>query len=803
MFGTLLDDIRISLRQLARRPGLTVIALLTLALGTGSATAILTIVDGVLLRPLPFPDSGRLVTLCETHPSIEGYCSGSPPDVEDWAAQSRTFASLGLGRSWTFNLETGGGAEGLRAGLATPGLFRTLGVSAALGRVFTPDDLAESGRHVAVLSDDLWRTRFGADAGVLGRSVVLDGESYTVIGVLPPRTDVPHVEGVRVWVPLPFDPRDEDNRNWRGFRVVGRLAPGVTIEAAEAELNAIQHGLGERFPATNRGWGARAVPLLDSVVGGVRPTLLVFLAAVGLLLLVACANVANLMVARGATREREFAMRAALGAGSWRLVRLVAIESLLLAALGGAAGILLAVWGADALLAMMPVGLPRIDELHLDARVVGSAVGLMLLAGLLAGLAPAWRAARLDLAEAMKEGHQPTAFRNALGVRGGLVVAEVALAFVLAVGAGLLTRSFASLLHWEPGFDRSGILTFWTYVSSGTYPDARSSSAAFARIEQQLRAIPGVTSVGMTSAGPLFGGGDGVGEFTTDDGAVTADAPIAASWYDMSPGYFRTLGVALVSGRLFEDADGRDAPPVVIVNQALARRYLGGADPVGRRLRMKHRAGTMEIVGVVADIPPFVPGEQAQPEIYWPFAQSPRLASYFVLRTGGDPAALVRQVEAQLRAVDPDLGAAQVATMADLIDAQLKRPRFNMLLIGVFAVMAVTLTVVGVYGVIAASVAGRTRELGVRVALGATGGRVVGLVMREGMTLAAAGMALGAGVAFGVSRFAASLLYGVRPTDPLTFVGIVLLLALATAVACLVPARRAARVHPMEALRAE
>jgi len=807
MIGTLIDDVRISMRQLARHPGMTAVVLLTLALGTGSATAILTIVDRVLLRPLSFPDSGRLVALCETHPSIEGYCVGSPPDVEDWATQTRTLASLGLGRSWTFSMQTSGGAEGVRSGLATAGLFRTLGVKAAMGRVFTTDDVAESGRHVAVLSDDLWRTRFGADPGVLGRTVVMDGQSYAVIGVLPPRTDLPHMEGVRVWVPLPFDPRDEQNRAWRGFEVFGRLAPGATVERAQAELNSIQSGLGERFPATNRGWGARVVPLLDTVVGRVRPTLLVFLAAVGILLLVACANVANLMVARGATREKEFAVRAALGAGTWRLVRLVSLESMLLAIAGGMAGILLAVWATDAFLAMMPVGLPRMDEVHLDTRVLASAMALTLLAGLLSGIVPAWRASRLDLVEAIKEGHQPTAWRRALGVRGGLVIAEVAMAFVLAAGAGLLTHSYASLLHWEPGFDQQGILTFWTYGSSGKYPDARSAATAFARIEEQIRGIPGVTSVGMVSAGPLFGGGDGVGEFTTDDGTATPEAPIAANWYDMSPGYFRTLGVRLEHGRLFDDRDGPDVPRVVIVNRALARRYFGGADPVGRRLRMKNQQGlyaeTMEIVGEVADIPPFVPGEQAQPEVYWPFRQSPRLASYFVLRISGDPAALVRLVDARLRALDPDMGAAQVATMADLIGAQLKRPRFNMLLVGVFAAMALTLTVVGVYGVIAASVAGRTRELGVRAALGAPRRRVLAMVMYEGMLLVLAGMALGAGAALAVSRFATSLLYGVRPTDPLTFVGIALLLATAAAAACLVPARRAARVDPMEALRAE
>lgn len=799
---SLSTDLRFAIRQLARRPGFTVVALLTLALGTGAASAIFTIVDGVLLRPLPYPEPGRLVALCETHPSIEGYCVGSPPDVEDWAAQSRTVVSLGLGRSWPFTMQRDAGSEGVTGGLATPGLFRTLGVSPAIGRLLTADDLAPSGRHVVVLSDELWRSRFGADPGVIGRPIVLDGESYAVVGVLKPRTDLPQLGHVRLWVPLPFDPRDEENRRWRGFEVFGRLAPGARAQSAQAELALVQRSLAERHPQTNRDWGVRVEPLLDSMVGGVRPTLLVFLGAVAILLLVACANVANLLVARGAAREREFAVRAALGARPVRLFRLIATESLLLALVGGAAGVLVAVWAADAFLVLMPAGLPRVDDVALDARVVGFALAITIVTGLLAGLGPALRAARLDLAEAIKEGHQPAAWRHALGLRGGLVIGEVAMAFVLAVGAGLLTRSFTALLHWEPGFEQGGLLSFWTYASSGKYPTEERVAALFEQIEGELRTIPSVTLVGMTSAGPLFGGGDGAGEFVPD-GAATSDAPIVASWYDMSPGYFRTLGIALRRGRFFTEADRRGVPSVVIVNEALARRFFGAADPVGRRLRMKNHQELLEIVGVVADIPPFEPGAPVPPEIYWPFQQSPRWASYFVVRTSGDPAAIGRVVEARLHAVDPDMSPSGVATMRDLVAAQLKRPRFNMLLIGVFASLALALTAVGVYGVVAASVAGRTRELGVRVALGASSARVLRMVLGEGLVLAGAGLVIGLGVAVGVSRFAASLLFGVRPTDPVTYAGIALLLVGITALACFVPAWRAGRVDPMVALRTE
>ncbi|OGT99041.1 MAG: hypothetical protein A2085_01080 [Gemmatimonadetes bacterium GWC2_71_10] len=797
----ILDDLRFAARQLFRRPALTIPALVTLALGTGAATAIFSIVDGVLLRPLPFPDSSRLVALCETHTSIEGYCVASPPNVEDWSAESRTLTSLGLGRSWTVNLAHEGAVTGLSAGLATPGLFATLGIAAAHGRLFTREDLSAAGNHVAVLGDALWRERFGADKGIVGRIITLDNESYAVIGVLPAATEVPGLGYVKLWIPLPFDPRAEENRRWRGFATFGRLAPGATPEAAQAELAGIQGRLGERFPRTNAGWGARVVPLLDHVVGRVRPTLLVFLGAVAILLLVSCANVANLLVAGAAAREREFAVRVALGARPRRLFRLLAVESGLLALIGGAIGILAAAWAADALLALMPSSLPRVDEVRLDARVLGFALLLSVVTAVATGLAPAWRASRPAIAEAIKEGHQPQTWRRALGLRGGLVIVEVALAFVLLVGAGLLTRSFVSLLRWDPGFEQRGILTFWTYASSGTYPDRARVTALFDRVEAALRAMPAVSAVGMTSAGPLFGGGDGAAEFTLEGGDA-AQAPFVADWFNVTPGYFPTLGIALRAGRLPAESDHANAPPIALVNEAFALRYFGGASPVGTRLRARDR-GILEIVGVVADVPPFEPGQPARPEIYWPYRQSPRWANYVVVRTSGDPAALAPLVEKQLKLVDPDLAASSVATMEDLVDGELKRPRFNMLLIGLFAALALTLAIVGVYGVIAASVEGRRRELGVRLALGASGGQLVGMVMREGMLLAVIGLAIGAAVALAVSRFARAMLYSIQPTDAPTYLAIALVLVLATAVATLIPARRASRVDPMIALRSD
>jgi predicted permease len=796
----LIQDFRFAVRTLLRSRSFAIMAVLTLALGIGVSVAIFSVVDHVLLRPLPFPDSRRLVALCETHPSVEGFCIASPPDVEDWARSSRTLASVGLGRDWFFTARRGTGAEGVNAGLATPGLFSTLQLTPALGRLFRPEEMGPGARRVVVLGDALWRTWFGADRGAVGRTLVLDGNSYEIVGVLRPGDEVPQLENARLWVPLPFDPKDEENRKWRGFRVFGRLAPGATPAAAAAELGSIQRDLGVRYPATNRDWGVRVESLLDNLVGPVRPTLLVFLGAVAILLLVACANVANLLVARGASREREFALRSALGAGPVRLFRLIATESLVMALLGGAGGLLVARWSMDVLLPLMPGRLPRMGAVAVDARVVGFALGLTVLAGLLAGLVPAVRAARLDLAAAIKEGHQPVAWRKALGVRGGLVVAEVAMAFVLATGAGLLARSFASLLEWKPGFEQTHLLTFWTLASDGKYRDRPSVAALFERVSAELRTIPGVTAVGTTSSGPLFGGTE------TDEFVVTGAAagePVVARWYDMDASYFPTLGVALRRGRWFTGADREGSRPVALINEAMARRYFAGASPVSRMIRLKNGTTPMEIVGVVADIPSFLPGTPAQPEIYWPFQQSPRWASYFVLRTGGDPTGIVKAVESRLKGVDPDMEASSIATLEDRVGVQLRRPRFNLLLIGVFAALALVLTVVGVYGVIAASVTSRVREIGVRIALGATARQVLAMVMREGMLLAAFGVAIGLVASAWVTRFAAKMLYGVTPGDMLTRAGVAAMLGVAAALACYLPARRATRLDPLVALRSE
>ena len=800
--AVLLDDLRLGWRRLIHRPGFTAIAIVTLALGTGASAAMYGIVDRVLLRPLPFSESSRLVALCETNKSLEGFCVASPPDVEDWAREARSLVSVGLGRTWPFAMRAGAGTEGVNGGLATPGLFRTLRMKPLLGRLFTDEDQAAGAGHVALLSHAEWVARFGADPGAVGRTLVLDGSAYRIVGILPPDTGVPRLEEAQVWVPLPFDPKSEENRRWRGFMTIGRLAPKATAGAAAAELDALQARLAERHPETNRGFGARAVPLLDSVVGEVRPTLVAFLGAVALLLLVACTNVTNLLVARGAARERELAVRAAVGAGRLALYRLLAVESLMLAAAGGAAGLVVAIWAADLLVALLPGGLPRVHGVAFDARTLAAAAGLTLLAGFASSLLPALRGARTDIVESLKAGRSSSIWRRTLGLRGGLVAVQVALAVVLAVGGGLLARSYRTLMRWEPGFDRSHLLAFWTFASSDKYRGSDQVSALFQRIEREMRALPGVTQAGMVSNGPLLGGEE-TGEFLRDGDTDEAGAVMSARWYDMSPTYLSTLGLPLRSGRAFTGDDRQGAERVALVNEAMARRYFPGQDPVGRRIRRRNTPETLLIVGVVADVAPFTPGEPARPEVYWPYAQSPRWASYVVLRTSGEPAALARSVEARLAAVDPDMRAGQMTTMEDRVRGRLARPRFSMLLIGTFALLALSLALVGVYGVVAASVAGRTREIGVRIALGADAGRVRGMILREGLRLTLAGLGIGLAAAAGLSRGAAGMLEGARPLDPATYALTALLVAGAAALACLVPARRATRIQPTEALRSE
>jgi len=795
-----IQDARFAVRVLAKRPGFTAAAAVTLALGIGANTAIFSVVNSILLNPLPIADADRVVTICETNPAVAGFCIASPPNVEDWSEQSSSFESIGLARDWPFILKTADGAQGTNAGLATPGFFEVLRYRPRLGRLLQPEDLTGGNNHVVVLSHAMWQSQFGADPEIIGRMITLDDEPYEIVGVLGAEARPPQMEWFDLWAPLYFNPTDESQRSWRGFRALARLAPGVTLEAARSEMETIASRLASQYPETNQGWGVRIIPFREYVVGSARPMLLTFLGAVGFVLLIGCANVANLLLARTAGRQRELAVRTALGAGRSRLLQLLLGESLTLSLLGGALGIALA-WGAvHAFVATAPGSIPRLDQVTVDARALAFALVVSVVTSILFGLAPSLQATRLNVGEALKEGERKQTGRSSLRLRNALIVSEVALALMLLVGAGLFIQSFATLVRWQPGFDREDLLTLWLLASSGKYSSGDEVVRLFERAAEDLEALPSVTSVGATSAGPLFGGRE-PGEFVLEGIEATKDEPRIARWYDIDTRYLQTLGVPLLAGRYFDASDTRETPNVAIVNATLAGRFWPGLDPLGKNLSYEGRS--MTVVGVVGDVQPFLHGTPVDPEVFWPKRQYPRSATFLVIRTAVDPLTLVPTIRDRLTTLDPDMQVSGFATLDQLAGRQLVRPRFNMLLVGSFAVIAIALAGIGIYGVVSYSVAQRTQEIGIRVALGAHHRNVIGWIVGTGMKPIALGIAVGLIGAFAVTRLVSSLLYGVAPRDPVTFGATALFVAVVALLACYVPARRATRVDAVEALRME
>jgi len=798
---TVLQDLRYAVRNLVKSPGFSGVAIMTLALGIGANTAMFSVVDGVVLSPLPLSEPDRIVALCEINPAIADFCIGSPPNVEDWDEQATAIEDFGLGREWSFVVRGENGAEGIGGGLATPGMFEVLRLTPALGRLLQRSDLEPANNHVAVLSHALWQTRFGSDPNVIGQPILLDGESYQVVGVLAAGVEVPRLEDVELWVPLHFHPREERRREWRGFMVYGRLADGATLAGAREEMRVIAERLAVAYPETNDGWGIEVVRLRDRIIGPVRPTLLVFLAAVGFVLLIGCANVANLLLVRGESRRRELAVRTAMGAARSRLVRLLLAEAFVLSIAGGIAGVMLSLVAVDAFVSLAPPGIPRLDEVGIDGRVLGFAVLVSVATTIVFGLVPALNTTSVDLNQTLKEGDHRTAGRSRIGARGVLVLSEVALALILLIGAGLLTKSFAGLLDWEPGFDRDNLLTVWLFTASPRYQSGLEVVELHSRAAEHVASLPSVLSVGKTSAGPLFGGLE-TDEFTIGGRpeAEPGERPVAR-WFDVGPNYFAALGLPILAGRSFTKEDVRESPRVTIVNQALADRYWANANPLGGQISIYGR--TMTVVGVVGNVAPFRPGEVPRPEIYWPQSQAPRLATYLVIRTAGDPSSLIRPIRDRLKALDPDMRVTGFATMEHHIGRQLVRPRFNMLLVGMFAAVALVLASVGIYGVVSYSVALRNREMGIRKALGARRLDILTSVVGRGMVPAVFGIGIGIAGALGVTRLLTSMLVGVEPTDAVTFVSVPVLLAAVAAVACYVPASRATRVEASVTLREE
>jgi putative ABC transport system permease protein len=801
----LLDELRQTSRGLLRSPGFTAVVALTLALAIGANTAIFSLVEGVLLRPLPFADPGRLVAVWEDHSRAGGEdrVSLAPATVEDFR---RTGAFSGLAAQWTspVTLTGGGEAAALRAARVSPEFFRVLGVPPLLGRTFRPGK--DAVERAAVLSHALWRRRFGGDPGILGRAVILDGKPFSVIGIMPRRFRVPLFfreprESAELWLPLEIPPA-MDNHDARVLQVVGRLAPGRSLESARAELAAAGRRLAAAVPQSWARVGTAAVPLEEQIVGDVRPVLLVLQAAVGLVLLVACANLASLLLARALARGRDLSVRAALGAGRARLVRLVLGESLLLALLGGGAGLLLAAWGARLLVRLAPAGTPRLEDVGLDAGTLAFALGLALAASLGFGLAPALRAFGAGATVASRTGGRGgTAGRGQGRLRDLLVVGQIALALVLLVGAGLLGQSFLRLRRVDPGFRADHVLTLKLALPPARYADPGAQARFFEELFRRLRAVPGVIAAGGITRLPLDTGWGSVA-VAAEGGAVAGEEPPLAGVRQVTTGYFDALGIPLREGRGFRAADDERSHPVVLVNDTLARRFWPAGRAVGRHLRIGPPGEPWrDVVGVVRDVAFDSLASTPEPEVFVPHTQLPSDWFQLVVRAGGAPLGVAAGVRGAVRELDRDLPVADVRPLSEHVAESIAGPRFSAFLVASFALAALVLSATGVFALTAYTVASRTREIGIRMALGAQPGDLLRWIVGRAARLAAAGVALGLAAGALLARALASQLFGVTAVDLPTFAGGALFLSGVCLAASYLPARWAARRDPRIALQ--
>jgi predicted permease len=802
----LLQDLRFAVRTLRRQPGFAATAILTLALGIGATTAIFSVVEAVVLRPLPFVTPERIVAVTN-HYVKTGLTGGtvSGPDVVDWREQSRSFAVLAHYRAFETSVQVGGTADYATVAWVSPGFFDVFGASAQLGRLLSAGESMPDGPPAAVVSDAYWRRQFGAAPDVVGATLALDQRTFTIVGVaapafrFPARTDVFVAEPGRL---------AGTSRSAHNYRAVGRLADGVSLTQAAAEMTTIAARLSTAYPQSNGDKGVRLTPLHDAVVGDTRQTLFVLLGAVGVVLLIACANVANLLLARATTRGRELVVRAAIGAGRARLVRQLLTESLALALLAGVLGAVVARWGVVALLALAPPDLPRLDEVRVDVVALAVALGLSVIASLVFGLAPAWHVSRVELAAGLRQGGKGSAIGARAGwARQAFVVVEIALAVALVMGAALLGRSLVSLAQVDMGFERERLAVLRTTVPVAGPGDYARATAVYRGLLEEARALPGVAAIGATSALPSMPRSNGGYWVEGAPGPeVLGIASPQALFTVITPRYFDALGVAVVRGRDVDDRDRLDAPFVAVVNEQLVRDAFPGVDPIGRTIRAGLDSLTpMTIVGVVTDVRTRGPARPVQAEIYFPFEQhpGPATALNFVVRAAsGDPLPAGAAVARVLRARQSDMPVRLEAMTTTLAQAT-ATPRFRTALLVAFAVIALVLAVAGVYGVMSYTVSQRVPEIGVRVALGASPRDVLGLVLREGGRLIALGLALGIGLTLAGARILSGLLFGVSARDPLTVAAVALLVAAAGLAACLVPGRRALGVDPLLALRAD
>jgi putative ABC transport system permease protein len=808
--GDLLRDLRLAFRQALKSPGFTLTAVITLALGIGAATMIFSMVDAVLLRPLPFHEQERLLTVWgEVKQRGQKYAEVSIQDFADWRERNQVFSDLALTTTNDNDVALTGAGEPLhvRARLTSDNLFQLLGARPLLGRTFLPGQEDKPGTAVVLLSHGFWQRHFASDPGAVGRQIQLDGEPHTIVGVMPPEFRYP--ADIDLWTTLSGIYAVPELRDLRIFHGVGRLKPGVTLEQAREDMDRISAQLERERPIANQGYSAWLAPIIEEILGDTRPALILMLGAVALLLLIACANVAGLLLARAASRQKETAVRTALGAQRGRLVRQLLTESLLLAALASALGLALAWAGLRVLGSLGAVDVPRLDEVGFDARVVAFSVLAGLVTAALFGLAPALQTARPNLTAALKEGGKSSAGSRTSRLRSLLVAGEVALALVILVMAGLVIRSFVELQRTDLGFRPDNVLTFRLTLYGQKYPEPHRWATLFRTVLERVEALPGVENAGVVLLRPLSGPIGWDYDFTLEGQSQTEQATNPSSNHErVSPGYFRTMGIPLTAGRDFTWTDTETSQPVIIINQSTAERFWPGQDPIGKRLRFGRFAQTgrpwLTIVGVVGDAR-YREIEAVRPDLYVPFLQDPHWAMDVVLRTESDPMTLARPVADVVRSIDPGLPVANLTTMEKEIGDSVARPRLRTLILALFAGLALVLAAVGLYGIIAYSVAQRGHEIGIRMALGADRRQVLGLILRQGLGLTLAGLAAGlaGAVALVATGWLGDLLYNVKPTDVFTFAVVPLLLIAVALLASLLPARRATRVDPLVVLRAE
>jgi putative ABC transport system permease protein len=808
---TLWQDLRQGARSLFKQPTFTIVAVITLALGVGANTAIFSVVHAVLLQSLPYPDADRLVMVWETRRSNpSGQNVINMGNFFDWKEQNRVFEDMAAFGGASVNLTGDGEPEKIPSQIATTNLFNVLGVKPIMGRTFAPEEGKPGQPGVAVISFGLWQHRFGGDPQIIGRKLNLSGAETTVIGVMPAGFNW-HVNAssittkmAEIWLPWQIAEQNRPRRG-RGAMAVARIKPGLSLEQAQSEMSVVHNRIAQQYPEFNANWTVNLVPLRAQFTGKIRLALFTLLGAVGMVLLIACANVANLLLTRASGRQREMAVRAALGANRGRIIRQLLTESLLLAGLGGMVGLALAWRLPDLLVSLAPPDLLNLPQVNINAAVLGFTLGISLLTGVIFGLAPAFEATRLNLSESLKEGGKSAGGMRAQRLRNSLVVLEVALALVLLVGAGLLIRSFARLQGVDPGFNAQNVLTMGVSLPGRKYDTDQKRVNFFRQAVAQMRALPGVESVGAVNSLPFAAFHSGTSVDIEGRPLLPVTDKLKTGVMVTDANYFRAMQIPLKRGRLFTDQEAAEMRHVVVINEAFALQHFPNEDPLGKRVTiyMKDDNQPCEIVGVVGDSKHMGLDAEVRPMSYWPHPELASSGMTFVVRTRGDAASVTSATRNVIRALDPEQPVADVRTMESLIGTSMARARFNTLLLTIFAVVAMFLAGVGIYGVMAYSVAQRTREIGVRMALGARAKDALWLVVRRGMTLSLAGVAIGMAASFALTRLMETMLFNVSVTDPLTFAGIPLLLALVALLACLIPAWRAAKVDPMVALREE